>query len=45
MLVVGRHGIEILDVIVEVSFILASILGPEWSYRKQVFISEFWKHF
>ena len=33
MYVTSGHGIKVLDVVVEVGFILASVLGPEGDWR------------
>ena len=30
--------------VIEVSLILARVLGPEWNRRVQVLVSELWKH-
>ena len=43
MYVTSGHGIEILDVVVEVGFILASILGPERDWRVLILISKLWE--
>ena len=39
-LVVGRHGVKVLNVVVEISIILALEGEPEWNGRILVFSSE-----
>ena len=43
MYVTSGHGIKVLDVIIEVGFILASVLGPEGDWRVLIIISKFWE--
>ena len=43
MYITSGHGIEILDVVVEVGFILASILCPEWDWRVLIIVNKLWK--
>lgn len=41
--IVGGHGIQILDVVVEVHRILALKLHPKWHLREKILFSEFRK--
>ena len=43
MYVTSGHGIKVLNVVIEVGFILASILGPEWDWRVLIIISKRWE--
>lgn len=43
MNVTSGHGIEVLDVVVEVGSILAGILGPEWDWRVLIIFSKLWE--
>lgn len=40
MFVASGHGIEVLDVVIEVGFILAIVLGPEWDRRVLIIFSK-----
>ena len=43
MYVTSGHGIEVLDMVIEVGFILARILGPEWDWRVLIIFSKLWE--
>ena len=43
MLIISGHGIEILNVVVEICLILAFHFHPEGKWRIKVICSKFWK--
>ncbi len=45
MHIAGGHSMEVLNMVVEVRWVLAHILHPEWNGRINITIGIFWKSF